>query len=501
MTDIILFQPKCGLWDIMGIRAPVGLLNVASEPVEKGYKVVLIDQRLDLDWKEKVKKHISAGAKLVCLTTMAGEQIKYMLEISEFIKSVDSKIITVLGGSWAITEPELCVQDKNIDIVCYGEGDYLLTDIMEYCKGKKKLQEVLGIVYRNKNKEIKRTPPRPLIKNLDDIAKVPYHLIDLKKYTAVGFRPENQSISLVFSRGCPFGCTFCSIVDFYDRCWRGYSIKRIMEDLEELETKYGIKDFYINDDNIAGNIEHFSNFVNTLAKVDRDYNWGAAGIRADSVLKFDDETMENLVKSGCKNFDIGVESGSQRILEFVNKGESVETIRKANQKLSKYPIIVKYSFMLGFPTETEEEILETLKFKKTLEKENPNAIGLIFNYTPFPKTEMYELAKEHGLKPPQTLKDWSDFNYSTWYKKYPSWLTKRKIKLIENSVFLSYFANKNLAYKYPNPLMNFMYRAYFPIARFRYEKNFYGFMIEKSLADFFTKLNEKFDLFNKFKKK
>ena len=499
MTDIILFQPKCGVWDIMGVRPPTGLLNIASVPVERGYNIVLIDQRINQDWKKELKKQISSGTKIVCLTTMVGEQINYMLEVSEFIKSHKKDILVVLGGSWAQTEPELCMSDKNIDIVCFGEGDYLLSDLMEYVQGKRKIDDVFGILYR-KNGSIKKTDNRRLIENLNDLPKIPYHLINLKDYVSIGYRQDKPSIALVVSRGCPYRCSFCSIVQLFGRTWRSYSIERVIEDISELDKKYGIKDFFFMDDHIAVNKKFFSDLVKFFVKANEDgknYNWGAAGMRADSILNLDQETMDNLEKSGCKNLDIGVESGNPRIMDLVKKDTNLDVIRRANRRLSKYQIIIKFTFMAGFPSETKEEYLDTLRFRKILEDENPYATTPIFNYTPFPGTELYQVALDNGFKPPQTLKGWADFNYNTWYKKYPSWLTKDRIRLIENSVFLSYFANKKLSYKYANPLMNFMFRMYYPFAKFRYDFNFYGFMIEKKMADFVAKMNEKINLFNR----
>jgi radical SAM superfamily enzyme YgiQ (UPF0313 family) len=499
MTDLILFQPKSGIWDIMGVRPPIGLLSIASVPISKGYKAVVIDQRVDQNWKEELKKHISS-AKLICLTTMVGEQIRYMMDASKFIKSINPSILVVLGGSWAQTEPEMCMQDKNIDIVCYGEGDYVLTDILEYIEKKRKIEYINGIVYRTKNREIKKTNPRPLIKNLDILPKIPYYLVNLRDYNSIGYNPNNPSIALMISRGCPYRCSFCSIVCLYNRSWRSYSIKRIIEDLYELETKYRVKDFFFMDDNIAANPKFFSEFVKALVKADRGYTWGAAGIRADSILKLDKETLNNLVKSGCKNLDIGMESGNQRILDLIKKDTSLEMLREANKKLRKYPFILKCTFIAGFPTETEEEFLDTLRFRKIIEEENPNAVTPIFFYTPFPKTELYNLAIEQGFVPPKTLEKWADFNYNTWYKLYPSWLTKKKIKLMENAVFLSYFANKKLSYKYSNKLMNMLFKMYYPLAKFRYDNNFYGFMIEKKFADLISRIDEKFSLFNRLKK-
>lgn len=500
MKDIVLFQPKCGVWDLMGVRPPLGLLNIAAVPVVKGYNIILIDQRINQNWKEELKKNISLGVKIICLTTMVGEQIRHMMEVTKFIKSLDSKVLVVLGGSWAQTCPELCMQDNHIDVVCYGEGDYLLTELMEYCKSKKSIDKIKGIIYRTKEGKIKKTGQRELIKNLDNLPKIPYHLVDLKKYNSIGYNPDNLSIAMSLSKGCLFKCAFCSIVCLYKRTWRSYSIKRIMEHLYELETKYGIKDFFFMDDNIAANPKFFSGLVKAIEKANRGYSWGAAGIRADSILKLDEETLNSLLKSGCKNLDIGMESGSQRILNLIKKDTTLEILREANKRLSKYPFILKCTFMAGFPTETEEEFLDTLKFRKIIEKENPNAVTPIFFYTPFPGTELYDLALKAGFVPPETLEGWADFNYNTWYKLYPSWLTKEKINLIENAGFLSYFANKKFSYKYSDKLMNTLFKLYYPIAKFRYDNNFYKFMIEKKIANFVSMLDNKLNIFNRIRK-
>lgn len=501
MTDIILFQPKCGIMDIMGVRTPTGLLSIAAVPVQKGYRIVLIDQRINQNWLKEIKSSIASGAKIFCLTTMVGEQINYVMEVSKLVKGLKSDILIVLGGSWSQIQPEMCMQDKNIDIVCCGEGDYLLSDIMDYCEGKKAIEDVFGIMFRDKEGNIKKTSLRPLIENLDELPKIPYHLVNLRNYSAVGFRPGKPSMALVLSRGCPYRCTFCSIVTLFGRRWRSYSIKRILEELDILEHTYGINDFYFNDDNITGNRKFFIDLVDALAESGRDYNWGTAGIRADAIMSFDDRTFINLVKSGCKNLDVGVETGNPRLLKLIKKDTSLELIREVNKRLSKYPILVKYSLMGGFPTETEEEFLDTLKFRKILQEENENATAPIFFYTPFPRTEMFQLAIGNGFKPPETLSDWADFNYHTWYNKYPSWLTKRKIRLVENAVFLSYFSNKKLGYKYTNTLMKIMFKMYYPLAKWRYNNNNYDFMIEKHAANFIAKVGDKINLFGRFQKK
>ena len=496
MVDIILLQPKSGIWDAMGVRVPTGLLTIAAVPVQKGYDVVLIDSRINVQWQEDLKKQVDAGAKIVCFTTMVGEQIKHMMEASKFVKSLNPKICTVLGGSWAQIYPGMCMQDNNIDVVCAGEGDYLLAEVMEYVEGKKNLRDIPGIMYRGvEGAKIKQNPPRQQIQNLDELPRMPWHLVNLNNYSAVGFRPGKASIAMVTSRGCQFRCGFCSIVTLYKQTWRGFSVQRIMDDLEYLENTYGIQDFFFMDDLITGDFKRFEQLVDTLAASGKDYNWSVAGIRADHVLRLKEETLQKMVQSGCRNIDIGVESGNPRILKLMKKDTTVDVVMRTNRKMSKYPIIIKYTFMGGFPTETEEEFRDTLKLRRILQEENEYATAPLFFYTPFHDTPLYPIAIKNGFKPPRSLKDWSDFNYNTWYRKYPCWLTKRMIQLVENAAFLSYFSNKKLDYKYTNPLFNALFKAYYPLAKFRYDHDFYGIMVEKHAANFVAKMNEKFTLF------
>lgn len=501
MTDIILLQTRYGFYDAMGVRPPTAMLSVAAVPCHFGYKVVLIDQRTNPDWKDEVKKHLSGGARVVCLTAIAGEQIRFMMGASRFVKSVNPEVTVFLGGTWAQTEPEMCLQDENVDIVCYGEGDYLLPEIMDYCVGKRKIEDIKGIVYRAEDGAVKKNPARPPIENLDDLPKTPYNLVNLNDYSALGFRPGSPSISFTVSRGCGHRCQFCSIPSLYGRKWRSHSVGRVMDDLSELEAKYGIKDFFFMDDNIAGDYKWFSELISRLAASGKDYYWSAAGIRAPSILRLTDKDMENLLKSGCKTLDIGVESGNERILKLIQKDITLDVVQKANRKLKDYPLLIKYTFMAGFPTETEEEYLDTLKFRRILLEENEHALAPIFNYTPYPKTPLFELALSEGLQLPKTLLGWADFNYYSWYRKYPSWLTKSMICLIENTVFLSYFDTYNLNYKYTNPLMKTVFKLYYPIAKFRGDHNFYAVMLEKWAADFVRVLNDRLDLFNRSQKK
>lgn len=498
MTDIILLQTRFGFYDAMGVRVPTAMLRIAAVPVEKGYEVVLIDQRVEQDWREKLEEHLRT-ARIVGLTAIAGEQIKYMMEASKLVKALNKDVLIFLGGTWAQTEPEMCLEDPHVDFVCYGEGDYLLPEMMEYLDGKRRIENLGGVAYRNKEGKIRKNPPRQPIKNLDDLPEIPFDLVDLKRYSAIGIRPNMPSIALTVSRGCGFRCTFCNIPSLYGKQWRAHSVGYVISLLNELDTRYGIRDFFFMDDNLAGDYTWFSEFVRRMAEEvgsGKDYCWSSAGIRANTILRLTDEDMDNLMKSGCKNLDIGVESGNTRILKLIQKDITQDILRKANKRMSRYPILIKYTFMAGFPTETVEEFKDTLKLRHELLEENKHALGPIFQYTPFPGTPLFKLAIEGGLQVPDTLLGWADFNLNFgWYKKHHTWLTKEMISLIESTVFLSYFDTENLSYKYTNPLMNAIFRLYHPVAKFRGRHNFYALMLEKWVANLVITLNDRFRFF------
>ncbi len=462
MTDIILLQTKS---DNSGhVSVPMDLLFAASFCIEKGYKVKIIDQRIDDNWKENLKNQMNTGAKLVLLSANWLDQIRNLTETSKLIISTNPSMQTIFGGKWAMVQPGISMQDHNIDFVCYGESDNVLNELMENIEGKKKTNDILGIYYRPpEGAAIKKTEPRIVTEKLDEIPRIPWGLVNINEYSTTGFLPGTNSVELFTSKGN-----------------RAYSIKKVIEMLETLDKDYKVKNFFFRDEAISH--ERFLELINSIESSGKDYNWGASGVSPEDILKLNDETMNKLAKSGCEYLEIDLESGNQRVLGLIKKGITVEAVVKANRKISNYQIIVRYKFRGGFPTETEEEFSDTLKLMKTLQDDNKNAISTITMYVPFPGNQIYDLAVENGYKPPKSLKDWSE--NTKWYKKDLCWLTKSKIKHIENAVLLSTISNKR------RKSSSFILNAYYPFARYRYKNGLYGFMIEKYALKMMAKLNE-----------
>ena len=177
-------------------------------------------------------------------------------------------------------------------------------------------------------------------------------------------------------------------------------------------------------------------------------------------------------------------SGNERVIRIVNKAETLDEKRVTNQKLAKYDIKVKYTLIVSFPGETESEMMDTVRFACELQDTNPNVYTFIFMFLPIIGTPFYDQAIKEGFKGPGKIEDWEHMEFDTWLRNYRSWSSVRLVRKMEAISFTSYFANKNVEYKFSNSsLLRLCFKLYHPIARWRFRNQKFGFFIEHHLKD------------------
>ncbi len=479
--EILLVQPKAGNWENLGIRSPDGLLTLAAIPKKDGYNIKILDLRLEKDWKAAMKRELDKNPLLVATTCMTGIQIKYALEASKFVKETNKDIPVIWGGIHPTFMPEQTLENKNIDIVVIDEGDLTFLDIIKTLESGNSVENVLGIAYKNKDGKIYRNPPRPLIKDLDTLPDLPYELIDVKKYYGFDLDDGGGSITLSTSRGCPFKCNFCYDTKLYGNSWRAYSVKRTIEIIKNVVNKFGIKNIFFQDDNFATNLKRFKDIAYGIIDEKLDIKWGLLGIRLDALKVLDDNFLHDLARAGCVNMDSGVESGSDRILQMIKKGTSVQQIIDINKKMGKHSFKAKYTFIVGYPSETVDEMLQSVRLALQLVKDNKNAYTPFFMYTAYPGVGLWEIAKQYGIEEPKKLEEWETFDFQNAYLHY-KWLDEKKIKMMKMLEFTSNFANKNIRYKISKTYLKMLFNLYYPIAKFRFKHNIYQFPIDIKLG-------------------
>jgi hypothetical protein len=258
----------------------------------------------------------------------------------------------------------------------------------------------------------------------------------------------------------------------------------VLDRIKHIIRDYNIRGFLFTDDNFFIDMNRAYDILSGIARAGLNITIGKLQIRADEICRMDRDFLELLVNAGVKRIHVGVESGSQRILDLIKKGETVGKVIEANRKLTPFPIVPLYLFMMGLPTETPDELAQSIRLAVQLTDENPRAVKTFNIYTPYPGTELFNFTVQLGLKEPQCLEDWACFNFRN-IPKESEWIEPEMRKLIMGLDFPLMFLGKGhfvTPYKKTSPFVVALSRLYYPIARYRIRKLDARFPVETKLV-------------------
>lgn len=373
-----------------------------------------------------------------CLTPSA----KTSYELSRRIKEYNPNILRVFGNIHAEIFAEEIIKRDIADVVVKGEGEYTMLELTKAFERGEEFSKIKGIVFK-KNGKIIETPSREPITNLDELPYPAWHLFPYEKYGALPFTDiKKPMLGVMASRSCPFRCAFCSAKKLG---YRKRDPKKVVDEIEFLIEEYNAKQITFMDLIFPLDKKHATQICEEM--IERGINekivW-ATETRADVV---DEELLKKMKKAGCKIVMYGIESGSQRILDRINKKLTLESIRRAVRESKKTGLITVGFFMIGLPGETKKDIEKTIKFAKS--------VGLDFAkfaiFVPFPGSPIFnELIRNNELDLTQLKEDdWIRFSPhnpdpdSLIY--VPKGLTKRDIcKLKEKATIEFYTSPKNI---------------------------------------------------------
>lgn len=403
MADVVLIFPKTG-YDIKNssVELPISMLSLASVLIDE-YKVKIIDQRIEDDWEKKLENELSSGPLAVTMSAMTGTQITNALSISKKVKESGSK--TVWGGIHATILPHQTIQHQLIDYVIVGDGEFTLKTFLDRLSDGADMKDIPNLVF--KGREQTTTMTKVPISEPEEIPELPFELIDVEKYVKSGgmtFNKKERILPFISSRGCPYRCGYCSTGFLSQRRWKSLSAEETVTRVLKMKKKFNLDVVKFYDENFLSNPHR----AETIAEgIGNELKWSIQA-RMDNLLTVDLKKME---AGGLRVVEPGVESGSDRILRLIHKDETKETMLKANRKLAETNIKSFYNFMMGLPTERVEEIMETTDFALQLVTENKNAhVTGFYVYSPYPGSTLYELALQHGFKPPESLEGWADYS-------------------------------------------------------------------------------------------
>jgi anaerobic magnesium-protoporphyrin IX monomethyl ester cyclase len=323
------------------------------------------------------------------------------------------------------------MRNECFDIAVVGEGDLTMVQLVETIENHGNFAKVDGIAYRRDSKLI-RTAPRPYIDDLDALPFPARHLLpDLNMYkpTPSAYRYLPQA-TMITSRGCPYRCAFCDRSVFGNR-YRARTAKNVVDEMELLMTEYGAKEIRFWDDTFNIDQQRVVAICDEISKRNLDIAWTCLG----RVNHMNETLLEAMAKAGCWQVDYGIESGNQKILNGITKGQTLEMVRKVVNMTSRAGIGVRGFFMLGLPGENEATMNDTIEFAKRLD-----LTSAVFHITtPFPGTELFRIATDSGELRRDASYDEYMLGFSEDVPYVPLGLTAQQVRDFQSGAYREFY--------------------------------------------------------------
>ena len=417
--DVLFIYPALSVQERYGNRKvgdtgghlpPIGIMSIASYLREKGYRVDVIDT-LVINWiNTDILNHIRKSKPKIIGISSITPIFHRACECAQAIKEEFSDTMVIIGGPHVTIEPvEVLEENKCFDIGVCGEGEITTVEILElyikhgyrygkFVKDHELLSQIEGIVFRE-NENIVVNKSRELISNLDILPFPARDLVPIEKYIPLPNQYKRLPVvHMVVIRGCPYKCTFCSNNTIFGRKIRSRSPIKVIEEIKHLVAVYGAKDISFWDDMMTVNKKWMYELCDLIIREKIDITWTCYA-RADSVTK---DLLIRMKEAGCWNIFFGFETGDQQLLDNLEKGITLDDIRKASRWCKDVDIEIRASFMIALPGETPELAEKTIKFAKEI---NPEYAQFCIT-TPYPGTKLFKEAEKWG----SLSKDYSQYN-------------------------------------------------------------------------------------------
>lgn len=422
---VVLVFPKPLGESGYSIEMPLSIMTVAAPIYADGYDVVLLDERLSDDFERELVD-AAEGAICVGISTITGYQLKRSIQLSRLLKKRAPETTIIWGGYHPSLLPDQVIAEPYVDVVVRGQGEGPLREIVARLEDGLDLEGIAGVTYKDPQGNVVANPPRRMEK-LDNFPAAPYQLLDIELFFQLN--KGRRAIQYLSSQGCPYKCGYCVEPEIYGR-WSGRSADRVVDEIASLNREYHIEHVSFADANFFANRKRVERICRLIIDQGLEFTWTITA-RADQVVKIDDQLTDLLRRAGCYKIEIGVESGSQPVLDYINKKTTLGEALRSNTILRDAGIQGVYAFMVGFPKAipgSEDEIWRTLMLIKEMRRIHPDVITVTFYVTPYPGTPIYELAKELRLEMPESTLEWADWEST---KISTEWINEEEKDLVD----------------------------------------------------------------------
>lgn len=391
---------------------PIGLLYLAAWLREKfPLEIRVVSQRVDrLGCDALVELIRDFKPDIVGLSSMT-PQAHFLPDIVGGIKDSMPEVLVVLGGPHVSAVREAALSETNADLAVAGEGERSMEQIVSAWISGSDMSSIPGLMRRTIEGLVVTNPGSPpMIEDLDTLPFPAYDLIDIQKYWSLNSQMllpyPRKYIMLFTSRGCPYGCTYCHSI--FGRRVRMYSAERMVEEIRHFSKSYNMDEVLFYEDCFNANRKRVLDFSSLLLKEHGPIKIVFPnGMRADIL---DEEVIDALVQAGTYQSSLALETGSPRLQKFIEKNLDIHKFLQTVKMFTDRRVFTHAFAMMGFPTETESELKETIR----VASESRLHTAEFYTVIPFPNTALSTYVKEHS---PEKLSGISFANEEYWHSR------------------------------------------------------------------------------------
>jgi radical SAM superfamily enzyme YgiQ (UPF0313 family) len=458
---VILYNPRAPFFTM-----PLALIAIGSALDRSRYEVTLVDGRLEEDPVARVLR-AADGALCLGVSVLTGTPIRDALSVTRAVRAARPGCRIVWGGWHPSLFPVETLTAADVDAVVVGQGEQTFAALVDRFASGESGQGVAGSVIRDDvtgEVRINRT------RGTCDINQFPEHdygLISVDRYFA---RKRERQLDYVTSQGCRFRCTFCSDPAVYGRNWFGLEAVRVGTELERLWHRHGFNDVGFQDETFFTHPNRVVAIAEEILRRDLRFTWMAT-MRADQGARLDEAALAACRHSGLRRVMIGLESGSQQMLDWMKKDTKLDQVFVSAEKCRRHGIAVLFNLIVGFPDEPPESILATLDVAKKLRALGPDFQVALFYYRPYPGSAITDGLARRGHPLPRSLEEWAGVEANP--SRSP-WVDDHKRALVERFGFY-----QRIGWARPT-----RWRAPLQaVARWRCRRDLYALPIEKTIVE------------------
>ena len=311
--------------------------------------------------------------------------------VARTVKEWRSDCFLVAGGPYASDDPDDVLRSGLVDVAVIGEGEETMPALTQCILSRQPYRHVEGIAFRQ-NGSVERTAARALIRDLDGLPYPDYSIVDLdefsNRYLNFTAKVSSPHANIMTSRGCPYRCAYCH--NILGKSFRARSAENVFEEIRWIHDQLGISDFQIIDDIFNLDMDRAKRICDLVIRSGMKLTFAFPNaIRSDRI---DDELVEKMAEAGTKFTSIAIETASARLQKLIRKNLDLDKAFRTIESCTNAGIVTRGFFMLGFPTETEEEAISTIEYAK----QSSLCGATFFQVVYYPGTKLYRLAQSLG---------------------------------------------------------------------------------------------------------